>query len=570
MVSYGSTTSSKIDAAIAANVLASESDKGDTLFEQHQQTDTHWRCDGGRPSWNWRCKWRMVAPITRENCRLTVQCWDQDIFSGNDMVGKCVINLYSAIRRAFATGAPVQYYDSLKAGDRVSITPSPAEMAKARVQRKGAKLKPVLGTVRTDTENGSFLVEYDRRGRSTAPAPARSVLDVVRSSASAAVRSYTAVRKAVGGQGQVSSVERYRLKRLPERYQQHEHAQLGPSPVPSSSANTTAGLLLARKPKYAKLDRERKLRAFRRGGRGAASQAASIAHDAAAASATTAAVAEAVATATHSSTTALVTGARKRNSMSADGSSIELKGMRRTHRKTKRMGRAGASLKEPLLDGASYGYGSMDEGDNYDDVHSSSDWHLNSKSRRSCEPAWLVRWRQARQQRAREARTKRAAAAALAEKRRRKHEEAMKQGGDGSKNETLDKLKRALGLDSKDLPPPDSAWVPIHRTDSKTGDFLPAGELCMMVRVVPISLADLTRSGLGRDEPNVGPVMPPPVGRLEFSFNPCFLLRELCGKQRFHSFQAICCCFIVLIFFIFVAGYLNNIVDFFHNIGSIF
>jgi hypothetical protein len=516
----------------------------------------------------------MVAPITRENCRLTVQCWDQDIFSGDDMVGKCVLNLYSAIRKAFATGAPVQYYDSLKAGDRVSIAPSKDEVVKARGGRKGgvAKLKRVLGTVRKDNENGSFHVDYDKGAAPFDSAPARSILDVVRSSATAALRGYTAIRKAVGGQGQVSSVARYRLKRLPERYQHHEHAQLGLGPprAVSSPANATASLLLARKPKHAKFDRERKLRAFRRGGRGAALQAAAIAHDAAAASVT---MAEAVATATYGSEggseAPLVARTRdKHHSMCADGSGIELKSVQRTRCKTKGRAGVGASLREPLLDGASYGYGSMDEDDNYDDAHSSA-WDLKSISHR-CEPAWLVRLRQARMQRAKEARRERAVTSALVAKRRRKHDEAMKQGGDGSTNANVQKLKRALGLDAKDLPPANSAWVPIHYTDAKTGAFLPAGELCIMVRVVPLSFANITRSGLGRGEPNVEPAMPPPIGRLEFSFNPFFLLRELCGKQRCHSFQAICCCFFVLIFFVFIAGYFNNIVDFFHNVGSIF
>ena len=63
--------------------------------------------------------------------------------------------------------------------------------------------------------------------------------------------------------------------------------------------------------------------------------------------------------------------------------------------------------------------------------------------------------------------------------------------------------------------------------------------------------------------------MPPPTGRLEFSFNPFFLLRELCGKKRCRSFQICFCCLFFLVFVIFVAGYFNNIVDFFRNLMSV-
>jgi hypothetical protein len=38
-----------------------------------QETDTHWRCYGGKGSWNWRLKFDVTLPIKRDMARLHAQ-----------------------------------------------------------------------------------------------------------------------------------------------------------------------------------------------------------------------------------------------------------------------------------------------------------------------------------------------------------------------------------------------------------------------------------------------------------------------------------------------------------------
>ena len=62
-------------------------------------TDTHFRCNDGRGSFNWRMKFPLKLPLPRADAegalRLTLQVWDKDILE-DDMVGKVVINLIEA------------------------------------------------------------------------------------------------------------------------------------------------------------------------------------------------------------------------------------------------------------------------------------------------------------------------------------------------------------------------------------------------------------------------------------------------------------------------------------------
>ena len=53
-------------------------------------------------------------------------------------------------------------------------------------------------------------------------------------------------------------------------------------------------------------------------------------------------------------------------------------------------------------------------------------------------------------------------------------------------------------------------------------------------------------AGLGRDEPNRNPVLPPPVGRIDLTqlWNPMYILRTCCGKKMFTE---ICCCLCLIV-----------------------
>lgn len=89
--------------------------------------------------------------------------------------------------------------------------------------------------------------------------------------------------------------------------------------------------------------------------------------------------------------------------------------------------------------------------------------------------------------------------------------------------------------------PDDADWIGLHcKDDNGNGNGMEeAGKLCMSVMICPEAKAELRPNGLGRDDPNAHPYLPPPVGRMEMSFNPISMLRQLCGPEIFCKF---CCC----------------------------
>ena len=54
-------------------------------------TDTHWRNSDGTCSWNWRMLFKRNADDAEK--KLTVQAFDRDLFSGNDLIGEGEIDL---------------------------------------------------------------------------------------------------------------------------------------------------------------------------------------------------------------------------------------------------------------------------------------------------------------------------------------------------------------------------------------------------------------------------------------------------------------------------------------------
>ena len=103
-------------------------------------------------------------------------------------------------------------------------------------------------------------------------------------------------------------------------------------------------------------------------------------------------------------------------------------------------------------------------------------------------------------------------------------------------------------------------WVQMEK-DGKKG-----GRVLCSIEVMPKWYADLHPVGKGRDEPNMNPYLPPPVGRIKFTLNPFKMLNQLTGpKFRKKCYCIICmiCLTIYLIFFIpyivyFVSGEVFN------------
>ena len=90
-------------------------------------------------------------------------------------------------------------------------------------------------------------------------------------------------------------------------------------------------------------------------------------------------------------------------------------------------------------------------------------------------------------------------------------------------------------------------WVQCYK-DGKKG-----GRVMCSLEIIPQWKASMNQVGKGRDEPNLDPYLPPPVGRISFSLNPFKMLNQLVGpKFRRKMYCWICMTFFVLylIFFI--------------------
>jgi hypothetical protein len=107
--------------------------------------------------------------------------------------------------------------------------------------------------------------------------------------------------------------------------------------------------------------------------------------------------------------------------------------------------------------------------------------------------------------------------------------------------EMINGLKEMTGL--WDMQPPDSDWFHMTRRNEETGEHEPMGSLCYSLQIWPKDKANVMAAGSGRSDPNNDPYLPPPTGRLKFSWNPFAMCIELCGPALC---MKIMCCLICL------------------------
>jgi len=55
------------------------------------------------------------------------------------------------------------------------------------------------------------------------------------------------------------------------------------------------------------------------------------------------------------------------------------------------------------------------------------------------------------------------------------------------------------------------------------------GSVAYSVQIWPKDKANVMQAGQGRGDPNQDPYLPPPTGRLKFSWNPFAMCMEICG-----------------------------------------
>ena len=79
--------------------------KVNKLPEKH--TDTHFRAASGKGSWNWRLKYNFSLPNPLINI-LTIQIWDKDIVTGDDMISECSVEFDDIAKEAWEDETTVQ------------------------------------------------------------------------------------------------------------------------------------------------------------------------------------------------------------------------------------------------------------------------------------------------------------------------------------------------------------------------------------------------------------------------------------------------------------------------------
>ena len=108
--------------------------------------------------------------------------------------------------------------------------------------------------------------------------------------------------------------------------------------------------------------------------------------------------------------------------------------------------------------------------------------------------------------------------------------EAQEKADDDKEAAAAVSMVRGLfGLGEDD--PPDSTWLHMDIKDFKTDTRVPMGKLCISLQIMPKAEAKVNDNGHGRRDPNHSPVLPPPTGRLKWSWNPFVMGSQLCGPK---------------------------------------
>lgn len=70
-----------------------------------KETDTHYRCQNGKASFNYRLLFDVAHP--RKDYALSIQLYDRDFFKSNDIIGDCTLDLKACFEDASLSGRPL-------------------------------------------------------------------------------------------------------------------------------------------------------------------------------------------------------------------------------------------------------------------------------------------------------------------------------------------------------------------------------------------------------------------------------------------------------------------------------
>mmetsp|Transcript_4768 Transcript_4768/g.4826 ORF Transcript_4768/g.4826 Transcript_4768/m.4826 type:complete len:122 (+) Transcript_4768:234-599(+) len=114
-----------------------------------------------------------------------------------------------------------------------------------------------------------------------------------------------------------------------------------------------------------------------------------------------------------------------------------------------------------------------------------------------------------------------------------------------------------------EIDPSDSTWIHLDNLDHETGLREPMGRVCYGIQIWPKDKAMIMNVGNGRSQPNQDPFLPPPSGRLQFSWNPFYMCMQICGPSL--CAKILCCiiCLGILALMIFCQPALNILIAIF-------
>lgn len=90
-------------------------------------------------------------------------------------------------------------------------------------------------------------------------------------------------------------------------------------------------------------------------------------------------------------------------------------------------------------------------------------------------------------------------------------------------------------------------WLNCVKTNSDGTTEACGGVLCSL-EILPMWKAEQVKVGKGRDDPNCNPYLPPPEGRISWSWNPCVLIGQLVGPRLRKKFVCWVCGILLSLF----------------------
>ena len=95
-------------------------------------------------------------------------------------------------------------------------------------------------------------------------------------------------------------------------------------------------------------------------------------------------------------------------------------------------------------------------------------------------------------------------------------------------------------------------WVQCYKGKKEAaGQGEKSGRVMCSLEILPKKNAELDIVGKGREDPNVNPYLPPPVGRIEFTLNPFKMMNQCVGPKFRRKCYCYCLCCLLVIYLVF-------------------